>query len=117
VPEVARLYATVVGRATLEAGLAALAGSGSPFRMPEADELPSVAEADDTVTLDVSAHRDARLAALAAHATQVTLWRGPPVAYAMSNRVAQPLLDVEEFVLLSGEPIQPGADDLFVGVD
>jgi hypothetical protein len=34
----------------------------------------------------------------------------------MSNRVAQPLLDVEEFVLLQGEPAAPGTDDLFAGV-
>jgi hypothetical protein len=34
----------------------------------------------------------------------------------MSNRVAQPLLGVEEFVMLAGEPAAPEADDLFVGV-
>ena len=34
----------------------------------------------------------------------------------MSNGVAQPLLDVEEFVLLSGEPAPAGAVDLFAGV-
>jgi N-acetyl-1-D-myo-inositol-2-amino-2-deoxy-alpha-D-glucopyranoside deacetylase len=120
VPEVVRLYATVVGRATLDAGLAALAGAaptgvgGLPFRMPAPDELPSVP--DVTVRLDVSAQRAARLAALAAHGTQVALWEGPAVAYAMSNGVAQPLLDVEEFVLLRGTPVPPDADDLFAGV-
>jgi len=117
VPEVARLYATVVGRARLSAGLAALEDvAGLPFRVPEADELPSVADQEVTVALDVSGQRGMRLAALAAHATQVSLWPGPPVAYAVSNRVAQPLLDVEEFVLLHGEPAVPGADDLFAGV-
>ncbi len=117
VPEVARLYATVVGRATLDTGLTALAGAGGlPFRMPGPDELPSVPDADVTVALDVSAQRAARLAALAAHATQVSVWPGPPAAFAVSNGVAQPLLDVEEFVLLRGEPAAPGADDLFAGV-
>jgi N-acetyl-1-D-myo-inositol-2-amino-2-deoxy-alpha-D-glucopyranoside deacetylase len=82
--------------------------------MPEPDELPSVTDVD--VTLDVSEQRAARLGALAAHATQVALWEGPPVAYAMSNGVAQPFLDVEEFVLLRGEPVTPGADDLFAGI-
>ncbi len=116
VPEVARLFATVTGRATLDAGLAALAGvDGLPFRLPEPDELPGVADVD--VVLDVSDRRDARLAALAAHATQVALWSGPDVtAYAMSNGVAQPLLDVEGFVLLHGAPVAPDADDLFAGV-
>jgi N-acetyl-1-D-myo-inositol-2-amino-2-deoxy-alpha-D-glucopyranoside deacetylase len=117
VPEVARLYATVVGRATLDAGLAALAAAeGLPFRMPGPDELPGVPDADVAVTLDVSAQRTARLAALAAHATQVAVWPGPPAAFAVSNGVAQPLLDVEEFALLRGEPPAPGADDLFAGV-
>ncbi|MDT7580602.1 MAG: N-acetyl-D-myo-inositol-2-amino-2-deoxy-alpha-D-glucopyranoside deacetylase [Pseudonocardiales bacterium] len=121
VPEVARLFATVIGRATLDAGLAALArADGLPFRLPGPDELPSVADTDVAVTVDVSAHRAARLAALAAHATQVALWcpgdDGAPVSYAMSNGVAQPLLDAEEFVLLRGEPVPPGADDLFAGV-
>jgi hypothetical protein len=38
------------------------------------------------------------------------------VAFAMSNGVAQPLLDVEEFALLAGEPDGPDAVDLFAGV-
>jgi len=104
-----------------------LAGAaGLPFRMPLPDELPSVPDADVDVTLDVTAHRAARLAALRAHATQVALWEaasaaGDPAAtnsttaFAMSNGVAQPLLDVEEFTLLAGEPAD-GADDLFAGV-
>jgi N-acetyl-1-D-myo-inositol-2-amino-2-deoxy-alpha-D-glucopyranoside deacetylase len=117
VPEVVRFYATVHGRAGLTAGLAELAGVvGLPFRLPGPDELPSVADADVSVSLDVSGQRAARIAALAAHATQVALWEGPPVAYAMSNGVAQPLRDVEEFVLLAGEPVAPGADDLFAGI-
>jgi N-acetyl-1-D-myo-inositol-2-amino-2-deoxy-alpha-D-glucopyranoside deacetylase len=117
VPEVARLFATVIGRKTLDVGLAGLAGPGLPFRMPGLDELPSVPDADVTLSLDVSAHRTARLTALAAHATQVALWEGPGrTAFAMSNGVAQPLLDVEEFVLVQGEPVEPGADDLFAGV-
>ena len=119
VPEVTRLFATVTGRERLAAGLAALTGAeGLPFRLPDPDELPGVPDADVDVTLDVAAQRPARLAALAAHATQVALWDGPggATAYAMSNGVAQPLLDVEEFVLLGGEPTPAGADDLFAGV-
>jgi N-acetyl-1-D-myo-inositol-2-amino-2-deoxy-alpha-D-glucopyranoside deacetylase len=64
----------------------------------------------------VAERRAARLAALRAHRTQVALWAGPPVAYAMSNGVAQPLIDVEEFTLLTGEPDAAGVDDLFAGV-
>jgi N-acetyl-1-D-myo-inositol-2-amino-2-deoxy-alpha-D-glucopyranoside deacetylase len=118
VPEVARLYATVIGRDTLDAGLAALEGvPGLPFRMPGPEELPSVPDKEITARLDVSAQRAARLAALRAHATQVALYEGQEVtSLAMSNGVAQPLLDVEEFVLVAGEPDVPGADDLFAGV-
>lgn len=115
VPEVARLCATVIGRTTLDAGLATLRGAPLPFRMPKPDELPSVADVDVDVTLDVAAHRAARLAALRAHATQVALSPAPVVAYAMSNGVAQPLLDTEGFVLLAGAPVH-GVDDLFAGV-
>ena len=117
VPEVARLYATVIRRATLDAGLAALSGAaGLPFRMPRPDELPSVPDGEVTAAVDVSAQRAARLAALRAHATQVAMWEGAEVAFAMSNGVAQPLLDVEEFALLAGEPDGPDAVDLFAGV-
>ena len=117
VPEVARLYATVIRRATLDAGLAALSGAaGLPFRMPTPDELPSVPDGEVTAAVDVSAQRAARLTALRAHATQVAVWEGAEVAFAMSNGVAQPLLDVEEFALLAGEPDGPDAVDLFAGV-
>lgn len=117
VPEVARLLATVRSRGVLDAGLDALrAVPGLPFRLPGPDELPAVDDTTVDVRLDVTAERAARLAALAAHGTQVSLWPGPPTAYAMSNGVAQPLGDVEEFVLLAGEPLPPGADDLFAGV-
>ena len=117
VPEVARLYATVASSSSLAAGLAALRGApGLPFRLPGPDELPTVPDAEVAVRLDVSARRAARLAALAAHATQVAVWPGPPAAYALTNGVAQPLRDVEEFALLAGEPVPAGADDLFAGV-
>jgi N-acetyl-1-D-myo-inositol-2-amino-2-deoxy-alpha-D-glucopyranoside deacetylase len=109
----------VIGRDRLEAGLASLQGAdGLPFRMPEPDELPTVPDADVDVCVDVSGRREARLGALRAHATQVALWSAPgqATAFAMSNGVAQPLLDVEEFVLLAGEPAGSDAVDLFAGV-
>jgi N-acetyl-1-D-myo-inositol-2-amino-2-deoxy-alpha-D-glucopyranoside deacetylase len=118
VPEVVRLYATVIGRDRLEAGLASLQGAdGLPFRMPEPDELPTVPDADVDVCVDVSGQREARLGALRAHATQVALWSAPgqTTAFAMSNGVAQPLLDVEEFVLLAGD-LGSDAVDLFAGM-
>jgi N-acetyl-1-D-myo-inositol-2-amino-2-deoxy-alpha-D-glucopyranoside deacetylase len=50
-----------------------------------------------------------------AHATQIALWSAPNrFALAMSNGVAQPLLDVEEYIV---DDVPPGADDLFAGID
>jgi len=112
----ARLLFTVVGRATLDAGLARLATwNGCPFRIPAPDELPAVPDATITTRLDVSAQRAQRVAAMRAHATQVALWNEEHweegAALAMSNRVAQPLLDVEEYVAADGIP----TPDLFGG--
>jgi N-acetyl-1-D-myo-inositol-2-amino-2-deoxy-alpha-D-glucopyranoside deacetylase len=107
----ARLYCTAVARPTLDAGLAALADVPDlPFRLPAPDELPSVPADAVTVRIDVSAVRAARIAAMRAHATQIAVWeRDGVVAHAMSNGVAQPLLDVEEFTR------GPAGDDLFAG--
>ncbi len=115
----ARLFCTVVGRARLDAGLTALAtAAGLPFRLPGPDELPSVPDASIGTRVDVAGQRAARIAALRAHATQVALWDGGRdglgngcVAFAMSNGVAQPMLDVEEYVAADGAVAPP--DDLF----
>jgi N-acetyl-1-D-myo-inositol-2-amino-2-deoxy-alpha-D-glucopyranoside deacetylase len=112
----ARLAHTVRGRSRLDAGLAALraAAPALPFRLPAPDELPSVPDESITVRLDVTAQRPARIAAMRAHATQIALGQnGLLTSYAMSNRVAQPLLDVEEYVT---DGVPPWADDLFAGI-
>jgi N-acetyl-1-D-myo-inositol-2-amino-2-deoxy-alpha-D-glucopyranoside deacetylase len=107
------MLCTVVGRSTLDAGLAKLDGrDGLPFRVPEPDELPTVPDEAIRVRVDVSAQRAARVAAMRAHATQVAVWSdGEVTAFAVSNLVAQPLLDVEEFVPADGAAAI--ADDLF----
>jgi N-acetyl-1-D-myo-inositol-2-amino-2-deoxy-alpha-D-glucopyranoside deacetylase len=114
----ARLYFTVIARSTLAAGRAALASAGGlPFRMPEPDELPSVPDAEITARVDVTAQRPARIAAMRAHATQIALWEsGGTIALAMSNLIAQPLLDVEEYVAAQGAGDRSARDpigDLF----
>jgi N-acetyl-1-D-myo-inositol-2-amino-2-deoxy-alpha-D-glucopyranoside deacetylase len=117
-PDVRKRYATVVGRAALDAGLAALAGAdGLPFRLPTSDELPSTPDAEITTRIDVRRYREARIAAMRAHVTQIALHvDADPVAFAMSNRVAQPLLDVEEFILVDGGPPADRESDLFAGI-
>jgi N-acetyl-1-D-myo-inositol-2-amino-2-deoxy-alpha-D-glucopyranoside deacetylase len=112
----ARLFCTVVGRSTLDAGLARLEGvDGLPWRPPGPDELPSVPDAAVAARIDVSAQRAARIAALRAHATQLEVWApgtGGCAAYALTNLVAQPLLDVEEYIS-PDEGADGVADDLF----
>lgn len=107
----ARLYWVVTARPTLDAGLAGLAAvPGLPFRLPGPDELPAVAADAVTVRLDVSGFRAQRIAAMRAHATQISVAEtGGVVVYALSNGVAQPLSDVEEFAH------GPAGDDLFGG--
>ena len=121
VPGVRKRYATAVSCSALATGLAALpTDPGLPFRLPGPDELPSVPDALITTRIDVRAHRCARIAAMQAHRTQISVHAsGAPIAYAMSNGVAQPLLDIEEFVLVEGssEPDEQAETDLFAGVD
>jgi N-acetyl-1-D-myo-inositol-2-amino-2-deoxy-alpha-D-glucopyranoside deacetylase len=122
VPEVRKLYAAVVARSALDAGLAGLDGAELPFRMPEPGELVSVPDDVVTTRVDVRGQRAARLAALRAHATQVAVHDAAAVtSWALTNGVAQPLLDVEEFVLIGGHgeggvPVAPETD-LFAGID
>lgn len=121
-PDVQKVYFSVVGRSTLEAGVAAFVDApGLPFRVPEPGELPAVDDDAVTTRVDVSAYREARITAMRAHRTQIQLWEahgGTAFALAMSNGIAQPLLDVEEFVLAGGLPADaPGETDLFEGID
>jgi len=95
----ARLLYAVVGRGTLDAGLAAL--RAVPFRMPVADELPSVPDAAVTTRLDVRDQHARRIAAMRAHATQVVV-APDERSFAMSNGVAQPVLPVEEYIAVDG---------------
>lgn len=109
-----RLAYTVRGRAGLDAGVRAL--PGSPFRTPTPDELPAVDDDLVNARLDVTAQRAARVAALRAHATQVDVWqRDGAVVWALTNGIAQPLLDHEEFTIVN-PPAGRLLDDLFAGV-
>ena len=69
-----------------------------------------------TVRIPVLDHHDRHRAALAAHATQVDVL---PSGFALSNRIAQPILDAEYYALIEGEPLPlsaESADDLFLGL-
>lgn len=114
---VARVFHTVRAQADLAAGLTELATfQGLPFRMPEAGELHVVPDDAVTTVIDIEEHLPAKLRALRAHATQVTVWQdNGHSAYALSNGIAQPVLPREHFILSSG-PATGAATDLFGGL-
>jgi N-acetyl-1-D-myo-inositol-2-amino-2-deoxy-alpha-D-glucopyranoside deacetylase len=117
----ARLAYTVAARSTLDAGVRELSAlRGVPFRLPAPGELPAVEDAVVNARIGVGEQRAARVAALRAHATQVEVWsaEGPSangrVVWALTNGVARPLLDTEEYTV----PDEPGPlDDLFAGTE
>ncbi len=116
---VPKLYWTVTGAGALARGLAAMGQLPPGWRLPTDDELPREPDERLSAELDVRPVLAAKLAALRAHATQVTVAPGDR-AFALSNHVAQPVLDHEQFVLARGARGPVGADglehDLFAGV-
>ncbi|WP_037306548.1 N-acetyl-1-D-myo-inositol-2-amino-2-deoxy-alpha-D-glucopyranoside deacetylase [Amycolatopsis orientalis] len=113
---VERVFHTVSSRDAVAAGLAALRGR-SPFKVPEDGELPVTPDETITTVLDVSAYLPAKVAALRAHETQVSVPAPPRLAdhFALSNDVAQPITPNEYFVLAHG-PVEGAAADLFGGL-
>jgi N-acetyl-1-D-myo-inositol-2-amino-2-deoxy-alpha-D-glucopyranoside deacetylase len=108
------LQAAVAPRGEVAAGLDALRRRGwLPVPVPGVEAVPTVDDALVTTRVVLGPARVAKLAALRAHATQITVLddgREPP-AYTLSNALAQPVLGAESFVLLRG-PKSP-ADSLF----
>ncbi|WP_317493170.1 N-acetyl-1-D-myo-inositol-2-amino-2-deoxy-alpha-D-glucopyranoside deacetylase [Haloechinothrix sp. LS1_15] len=100
---VRRVLYTVVPRTPAGHALAALREyDGLPFTVPDLDELPVVADERAHVAVDVAGHTDARLRALQAHRTQVSVWRdqaGNGACFALSNGMALPNADTEYFEL------------------
>lgn len=106
--DVPKVYWTVTGEAQLEKGSADIAAGAvaipDSWRLPVAGELPSVPDATVTTAIDVSGFGAAKTAAMAAHATQITVAADGP-AYALSNDIAQPILMDELYVLVSGAAV------------
>jgi N-acetyl-1-D-myo-inositol-2-amino-2-deoxy-alpha-D-glucopyranoside deacetylase len=113
---VERLFHTVSSRDAVRAGLRALRADGtSPFRIPGDDELPATPDETIGTVLDIAAHLPAKLAALRAHETQLTVAEGAVTHFALTNDVAQPIPDQEHYVLAYG-PAAGAATDLFGGL-
>jgi len=99
------VFWAAVASSTVRAGLAELAGvDGLPYRMPADGELPCVPDEVVTTTVDIAAHLPAKLAAMRAHATQVSVWEDGAGrrAYALSNGLANPVATVEHYTLAGG---------------
>ncbi|CCH28180.1 N-acetyl-1-D-myo-inositol-2-amino-2-deoxy-alpha-D-glucopyranoside deacetylase [Actinosynnema sp. NPDC047251] len=116
--DVDRVFHAVTSRSATETGAAALATwDDLPWRLPEPGELPVTDDAEITTAIDVSEHLVAKLRALRAHSTQVSVWQdGARAAYALSNGIAQPVVQAEYYVLARGSADGAGAD-LFGGLD
>ncbi|MEU9077210.1 N-acetyl-1-D-myo-inositol-2-amino-2-deoxy-alpha-D-glucopyranoside deacetylase [Kitasatospora sp. NPDC048538] len=112
---IAKVYWNRMPRSVIEAGLAETAAR-APFPGVAAPaDVPGVV-ADELVTtvLDGAAHAGRKAAAMAAHATQITV-AGP--FFALSNDLGQPLVATEYYQLVRGQagPGRP-EDDLFAGL-
>lgn len=117
-----KVYWTAFPRSVMRAGIEALraAGEETGFAAMDPDDLPfGVADSVVTTAIDGSAHYQAKLAAMRAHATQISLDSG---FFALSNNLGSPALATEYFSLVRGELGGPlDADgretDLFGGLD
>lgn len=116
--QVAKLYWTVIATSALETGLASITQLPPGCQPAPLDLIPTFADEKISAAIDVSGHREAKVAALRAHATQLTV-SDDGSSMALSNLIALPIADIEHFVLVRGEPgVDTGWEsDLFAGVE
>jgi N-acetyl-1-D-myo-inositol-2-amino-2-deoxy-alpha-D-glucopyranoside deacetylase len=103
---VPKFYWTVTARSVVDAGERELAALELPddWTVASADDFRfAYADADIDAVVDAPGSLDAKVAALRAHATQVTVAAGGR-ACALSNLIAMPIPATEHFVLAAGEP-------------
>jgi N-acetyl-1-D-myo-inositol-2-amino-2-deoxy-alpha-D-glucopyranoside deacetylase len=112
--EVERVFYTVDSARDVAAGVARLATLADlPFRLPRPGELHVVDDALITCRVPIAEALPAKLGALRAHGTQVSVWN--ETCYALSNGIAQPVLPTEYYILARGSAIGAEAD-LFGGL-
>jgi N-acetyl-1-D-myo-inositol-2-amino-2-deoxy-alpha-D-glucopyranoside deacetylase len=105
-----RFYATAIPLPEL----ASKVGGGPFTRVRSVEEFGfGVPPSQVTTRIEAGEHLAAKLAAMRAHATQITV---EPPWYALSNDVGIPLLDAEYYTLLAGEPGIPGRDGRETGL-
>jgi len=125
---VRKMYANTVPKSVLVGMVERMRGSdpaerpagGTGFtEVQSAGELPfGVPDEAVTTEIDAAAYLDAKLNAMRAHATQITV---DSPFYALSNNLGVRAFGVEYYILLAGErgPAGPGGReaDLFAGID
>ncbi|MFT3714524.1 MAG: N-acetyl-1-D-myo-inositol-2-amino-2-deoxy-alpha-D-glucopyranoside deacetylase [Gordonia sp. (in: high G+C Gram-positive bacteria)] len=111
-----KLYEAVTQRSELETGLAGVTVVPPGWHLPGPDELPSYPDGQVTAEVDVSRVYPAKVAALAAHATQVTVAPSGR-EFALSNDILQPIFGREHFIRVD-DGAEPGVveNDLFEGL-
>ncbi|HET8970551.1 MAG TPA: N-acetyl-1-D-myo-inositol-2-amino-2-deoxy-alpha-D-glucopyranoside deacetylase [Candidatus Nanopelagicales bacterium] len=113
--EVPKLYWAAMPTSYVRAGIQALrdAGDQSDFALMDPDDLPfTVPDELVTTTIDATAHVEAKVAAMRAHASQISLSGG---FFALSNNLGSQVFGVEHFRRVRG-PGPERESDLFDGV-
>ena len=100
---VPKFYWTVTSASALASGLANLRDVPDGWVTLSPDDLPLLGFGDDDIhaALDVSAHTAARVAAMRAHETQITVAPGGH-CFALSNNIALPVDSTEYYVRVRG---------------
>jgi N-acetyl-1-D-myo-inositol-2-amino-2-deoxy-alpha-D-glucopyranoside deacetylase len=117
---ISKIYWNTMPRSVLAAGMAAMKEAGVDFFGTDNVEDVPMAKPDESVTSAVNANDyvEQKMAALAAHATQITT-DGP--FFALSNALGQNVWGTEYYTLVRGEKSGPfdsdGREtDLFAGI-
>jgi N-acetyl-1-D-myo-inositol-2-amino-2-deoxy-alpha-D-glucopyranoside deacetylase len=105
----AKFYATAMPRSVLAEAVAL--PEGSRFE-PNADLTYSIPDEQVTAQVDAAGYLDAKLAAMRAHATQISV---DGQFFALSNKLGQRALGTEYYTLLYGPPGRY-EHDLFAGI-
>lgn len=109
--DIPKVYWTAFPKSAIKSGVEALRARGdkSAFAAMDPDDLPFACP-DDAVTtsVDVADWLPSKVAAMKAHASQISLEEG---FFALSNQVGAPIFSREFFRLAKGEPCGPFDDD------
>ncbi|MFC0314277.1 N-acetyl-1-D-myo-inositol-2-amino-2-deoxy-alpha-D-glucopyranoside deacetylase [Gordonia phosphorivorans] len=110
-----KVYEAVTAAGALAAGQARIAELPAGWRHPRPGELASYPDEQIGATVDVSDAYAAKVAGLAAHATQITV-APSGTEFALSNDIVQPILPTEHFLRVDAAAGQPPETDLFAGL-